>query len=246
MELQRRSSGVAKGGLTTGIIGTALGGLNSLALMGAGVNAATRNNGNETVDVVTPVNPWGWNGNWGMWGNSWGNPWFGQTPQTVVINTNEDSQRNSRGGDFRDGNCCSEDRLVNRYELELQQKLAEKDSQIALRDANTYNDQKMLEMYKYIDGQLKDIRAVAADQAVTNQKTADSFQIVSERMDCLRKDMDVAIRNEARERKCADNSLVTYMNATFYPKQIADVTVGATSVPQATYNPLPCCDDCCH
>lgn len=38
MELQRKSSGVAKGGLTTGIIGTALGGLNSLALMGAGVS----------------------------------------------------------------------------------------------------------------------------------------------------------------------------------------------------------------
>lgn len=60
------------------------------------------------------------------------------------------------------GGRCSEDKTVNRYELSLQQKLAEKDAQIALRDANTYGDQKMLEMYKYIDGQLKDIRCPTA------------------------------------------------------------------------------------
>lgn len=39
MELQKRSSGVAKGGLATGITGTALGGLNTLTLLGMGANA---------------------------------------------------------------------------------------------------------------------------------------------------------------------------------------------------------------
>ena len=39
MELERRSSGVAKAGLATGITGTALGGLNALTLLGMGANA---------------------------------------------------------------------------------------------------------------------------------------------------------------------------------------------------------------
>ena len=45
--------------------------------------------------------------------------------------------------------ACSENVLVNRYEAGLQAAIAAKDSQIALRDANTYNDQKLLEVYKY-------------------------------------------------------------------------------------------------
>ena len=72
------------------------------------------------------------------------------------------------GGLFTGGNVCgcSENHTVNRYELGLQQEIAAKDAQIALRDANTYGDQKMLEMYKYIDGQLKDVRNELCRQAV--------------------------------------------------------------------------------
>ena len=58
------------------------------------------------------------------------------------------------------GNCmCSEDHVVNRYELAQEQKIANLESQIALRDANTYSDQKLLEVYKYFDGELRDVRA---------------------------------------------------------------------------------------
>lgn len=50
------------------------------------------------------------------------------------------------------GNCngvavCHENMPINRYEAGLQAEIAAKDSQIALRDANTYNDQKLLEVY---------------------------------------------------------------------------------------------------
>lgn len=48
--------------------------------------------------------------------------------------------------------CGSDCDPVTQRELRLTQTIAEKDSQIALRDANTYGDQKALEMYKYIDG----------------------------------------------------------------------------------------------
>ena len=48
---------------------------------------------------------------------------------------------------------CSENTPVTRYELEREQKLAAKDSEIALLKANAYNDQKAVEVYAYIDGQ---------------------------------------------------------------------------------------------
>lgn len=81
MELERRSSGVAKAGLATGITGAALGGLNSLTLLGMGASALGG---------------------------------FGRTGQPVVVTDN---------GGYPAGGRCSEDHYVNRYELELQQKL---------------------------------------------------------------------------------------------------------------------------
>ena len=139
---------------------------------------------------------------------------------------------------------CSEDHVINRYELNLVQENASLKSDIALRDANTYNDQKMLEMYKYVDGRLRDIEAVNAAQAVNNQATKDSFQVLQERLECAKSEMAGAIARERDDRRCADNTIVTYLNATFYPKRVADVTVGNTTTPQNTYNPLPVCDCC--
>lgn len=187
MELEKRSSGVAKAGLTTGIIGTSLAALEALGSLGSTARAVS------------------------------------------------------------DG-ISSEDHYVNRYELEQQQKIAKLESEIALRDANTYNDQKSLELYKYIDGKINAITTELANQAVQNQKTSDSFQIVSERMTSLRSDLLNAVETEKHERRCADNTIVTYANATFYPKQVADVTVGTTMTAQTLYNPLPAevCDCNCN
>ena len=67
---------------------------------------------------------------------------------------------------------CSEDHVVNRYEAAQSAKIAELETKVALRDANTYADQKLLEVYKYFDGEIKDIRSTmcANDkaQAVVN------------------------------------------------------------------------------
>lgn len=143
------------------------------------------------------------------------------------------------------GCSCSEDHTVNRYELELQQQIAAKDAQIALRDANTYGDQKMLEMYQYIDGQLKDIRSTLGTQAVHNQRTEDSFVLVRQDLSCVKNDLTRQIEIEAERRCCGDNSIVTYANATFYPKMVADVTTGTDTTAQTLYNPLPNCGGCC-
>jgi hypothetical protein len=58
--------------------------------------------------------------------------------------------------------------LVNRYELAQENKIAKLESEIALIDANTYNDQKSLELYKYFDGEIKRIDRTLCEQAVYN------------------------------------------------------------------------------
>lgn len=138
---------------------------------------------------------------------------------------------------------CSENMPVSRYELEREQKLAAKDSEIALLKANTYNDGKMLEVYGYIDRQLKDVREALCKQAVHNQRTEDSFTLVKQDVESVRKEALDAVKMEAERRCCGDNSIVTYVNATFYPKQVADVTTGTATTAQTLYNPIQrCCN----
>ena len=137
------------------------------------------------------------------------------------------------------GAVCENDHLVNRYELGLEQANAAKDAEISLLKANIYGDQKLLEVYKYFDGEIKGVNARLAEQAVINQANKDSFTILQERMECCKNELSGAICRERDDRRCADNTIVTYLNATFYPKQVADVTVGTTTTPQTTYNPLP-------
>ena len=64
--------------------------------------------------------------------------------------------------------CCSENMPVNRYDLQQGQKISELQSQIALRDANTFVDGKMLEMYKYVDGRFNNLESQICQQAVYN------------------------------------------------------------------------------
>lgn len=140
--------------------------------------------------------------------------------------------------------ACSENMPVTRYELGQESKIADLQSQIALRDANTYNDQKTLELYKYIDGQLREVRDTLCAQAVHNQKTEDSFALARQDIVAVESRLNSKIELEAERRCCADNAIVNYTNATFYPKQVADVTVGTTSTAQTLYNPIPDCGCC--
>lgn len=123
-------------------------------------------------------------------------------------------------------NGCTEDHLVNRYEASQQAKIAELETEVKLRDSNIYTDQKLLETYKYFDGELRSIRNELSAQAVRNAQT------------------ECALSRERDERCCGDNAIVNYANATFYPKMVADVTTGTTTTAQMVYNPIPNCG--CH
>ena len=143
------------------------------------------------------------------------------------------------GGWGRNGNCgCSPmDQPVTRYELGMEQALAAKDSEIALLKANTYQDSKSLELYRYIDGKLNEINSALAAQAVTNT----SFNSAMQAMD-YKFTQQVAL--EAERRQCADCKIVNYVNSTFTPKLITDYTAGTTSAVAQVYNPLAC-GQCC-
>ena len=141
---------------------------------------------------------------------------------------------------------CSENHLVDRYEASQQAKIAQLETEIKLRDSNIYTDQKSLALYQYIDGQIKEIRGELSDQRVHNQRTEDSFTLVKQDVDCVRKEALDAVKMEAERRCCGDNSIVTYVNATFYPKQVADVTTGTATTAQSLYNPIPKCGGCCN
>jgi hypothetical protein len=175
MEFEKHSSGVAKAGLTTGVIGTSLGALNLLGNGGMGVLGGLLGGANPSMGAI---------------------------------------------------GCTRE-------LMEKDLKISELNTEVKLRDSTIYTDQKSLDLYRYIDGQLANINAQIAAQAVQNQATKDSFQLLNERLCC-----------EQKERRCADNSIVNYANATFYPKMVADVTTGTTTTAQMLYNPLPV-DNCC-
>lgn len=138
------------------------------------------------------------------------------------------------GGLFGGNRCgCSEDHLVTRYDLQMEQSLAAKDSEIALLKANTYQDQKSLELYRYIDGKLNTINERLAAQDVRNQGVADAIREVS-------KEIDYKVNLEAERRECADCRIVNYLNSTFSPKLVTSYAAGTTSAPNETYNPLAC------
>lgn len=96
---------------------------------------------------------------------------------------------NSGFGVFNNGNCCHENTPVNRYELSQEQKIADLQAQVALRDANTYSDQKLLDVYKYFDGEMKDIRAHMCEneklQAVINAKFESGFAVLNTQVACI-------------------------------------------------------------
>jgi hypothetical protein len=141
---------------------------------------------------------------------------------------------------------CSEDHLVNRYEASLSAKIADLETEVKLRDSNIYTDSKILEVYKYFDGENKAIRAELCNQAVKNAQIEGTFAVIGEKITAAKNEFMCALNRERDERCCGDNSIVTYANATFYPKMVADVTVGTTTTAQSVYNPLPNCGGCCN
>lgn len=143
----------------------------------------------------------------------------------------------NRGGWNGNYGCSPADMPVTRYELAMQNEIASKDSKIALLEANTYQDQKSLELYRYIDGKFGEINANLAAQAVRNQAFNDALAATDFKF-------TKEIQLEAERRQCADCKIVNYVNSTFAPRLVTDYTAGTTSAVAQVYNPLAC-GQCC-
>lgn len=78
---------------------------------------------------------------------------------------------NLLGGVANGGNAhcgCSEDHFVNRYEAAQSARIAELETEVKLRDANTYTDSKIAELYRVIDGRFGVVESQICQQNVVN------------------------------------------------------------------------------
>lgn len=140
---------------------------------------------------------------------------------------------------FGSANCGND-----RYVSELQAKVGALESEASLLKSNIYSDSKLLEVYKYFDGETKQIREELAAQAVKNAQVEGTFAVLGEKIAAGRNEFLCALNRERDERCCGDTAIVNYANATFYPKLVADVTAASTTTAQAVYNPIPGCNCC--
>lgn len=79
----------------------------------------------------------------------------------------------------------SDNHLVSRYEASQAARIAELETEVKLRDANTYTDQKMLEMYKYTDGRLRSIEEQLCQQRVVNAQTVTNLSCMQNELATL-------------------------------------------------------------
>ena len=89
-------------------------------------------------------------------------------------------------GLFGNGRCaCSEDHMVNRYEATQQARIAELETEVKLRDANTYTDSKILDLYKYVDGKFGGIEAQICQQNVVNAQVTANISCMQNNINTL-------------------------------------------------------------
>ena len=65
-------------------------------------------------------------------------------------------------------NNCSDNQFINRYELEMENKIVNKDNEIALLKSNIYTDQKIAEVYERLSTKISGVEAAVNTQAVVN------------------------------------------------------------------------------
>ena len=71
-------------------------------------------------------------------------------------------------GGFNNNCGCSENMMVNRYELSQENRIAKLETEVALRDANIFTDQKIADVYERLDSKIRGLEAGLNAQAVYN------------------------------------------------------------------------------
>lgn len=75
---------------------------------------------------------------------------------------------NMAGGIAPANSGSDNDHVVSRYEAKKDARIAELETEVKLRDANAYTDQKILSTYQYVDNRLRSVESQLCDQRVYN------------------------------------------------------------------------------
>lgn len=89
------------------------------------------------------------------------------------------------------------------------------------------------------------ISALETKQAVNDAVDPWRAKVLDMKINGVAAQSQAGIALEAERRCCADNKIVTYVNGTFYPIEVSDITIGTTATSREVYNPLcGCCNPC--
>lgn len=83
------------------------------------------------------------------------------------------------GGLFNGVGGCHENMPVTRYDAAQSARIAELESEVKLRDANTYTDSKLLDLYRYVDGKFACVEGQISAQAVYNATNTATLNCIS-------------------------------------------------------------------
>ena len=95
-------------------------------------------------------------------------------------------------------------------------------------------------LYKY-NRDSKDAVEKRISEAVNAEADKWRDKVLSMQITGVNANAENLVTLERERRQCADNKIVNYVNSTFYPVSIADVTIGTTTTKTSTYNPLCGC-----
>ena len=91
---------------------------------------------------------------------------------TGIIGTALGLLQNGNWGGILGGNGCNGSTYVNRYEAEQSARIAELETEVKLRDANTYTLGELNKMRNYVDAKFDAVNAQLCQQAVVNTQVA--------------------------------------------------------------------------
>lgn len=91
----------------------------------------------------------------------------------------------SMAGGINANGCSEGDHVVNRYEAGQSAEIAALKADIKLRDANTYTDKKMLDLYQYMDSRLRGVEGQISAQAVVNAQITANISCMQNALNTL-------------------------------------------------------------
>ena len=88
-------------------------------------------------------------------------------------------------GLFGGNHCGGDSAPVSRYEAAQASKIAELETEIKLRDANTYTDSKILEVYKDINARFNIVESQLSEQRVYNATNTAAISCIRDQVSVL-------------------------------------------------------------